>query len=550
MMEEEIDKMNSNDSMFMNMTNETTFNCSSCENEFCLAPEDYEYYLSFVKVDDFEMVFVILNVIVFLTGIMGNLLVIIAVTTTKSMQSVTNIFIVNLATADMLVMLFCAPPSVIWDVTNTWIFGSLMCRVIGYIQNLSVSVSVLTLTFIAYDRYNAICRPLQFSTRRSKAAVVIGAIWTISSMVGIPDAISLQAQNFHFPKNDPCIQDDILWDLTTCVPTWSESVDFSFTIVKGIVLYTLPLIFMSIGYYFIVKTLWRRNNIPHMDTTDTTSSAQLQLQSTTSSAGSGNASNGTYGNFNKRPTLDDPTASKVTFFRSKTTRAMRFVGRSQSGNQLEEQRTMVTSVNSASKNLDNQLKTRRKVAKMLIAVVIMFSINFFPVHFLPVLNFIVKSIYQPTEEGDPQEDSEQVSYQNWNTFFQKAAIIQHCMCYFNSAINPIIYYFMSAQFKAQYRRIVSCRCTADTPQIDYSRYNAGRGPQPSGVLAATHFRNPKDSHSQFRANTEVMTLRELSAPPLRGMDNQIVVERPMGAETEPFMRSANQTEEKLSEELL
>ena len=28
-----------------------------------------------------------------------------------------------------------------------------------------------------------------------------------------------------------------------------------------------------------------------------------------------------------------------------------------------------------------------------------------------------------------------------------AGIITHCMCYFNSAINPIIYYFMSAQFK-------------------------------------------------------------------------------------------------------
>ena len=57
---------------------------------------------------------------------------------------------------------------------------------------------------------------------------------------------------------------------------------------------------------------------------------------------------------------------------------MRFVGRVQSSNNSEEQRTMVTSVNSASRNLDNQLKTRRKVAKMLIAVVIMFSINFFP----------------------------------------------------------------------------------------------------------------------------------------------------------------------------
>ncbi len=50
------------------------------------------------------------------------------------MQSVTNIFIVNLAVADMLVMLFCAPPSVIWDVTNTWIFGPLMCRIVIYIQ--------------------------------------------------------------------------------------------------------------------------------------------------------------------------------------------------------------------------------------------------------------------------------------------------------------------------------------------------------------------------------------------------------------------------------
>ena len=60
--------------------------------------------------------------------------VFIAVTTTKSMQSVTNIFIVNLAMADMLVMLFCAPPSVIWDVTNTWIFGSVMCKVVIYTQ--------------------------------------------------------------------------------------------------------------------------------------------------------------------------------------------------------------------------------------------------------------------------------------------------------------------------------------------------------------------------------------------------------------------------------
>ena len=38
------------------------------------------------------------------------------------------------------------------------------------------------------------------------------------------------------------------------------------------------------------------------------------------------------------------------------------------------------------RTLDNQLKTRRKVAKMLIVVVGMFSLNMFPVHVLPIVS--------------------------------------------------------------------------------------------------------------------------------------------------------------------
>ena len=56
-----------------------------------------------------------------------------------------------------------------------------------------------------------------------------------------------------------------------------------------------------------------------------------------------------------------------------------------------------SSSNSAVRNLDNQLRTRRKVAKMLIAVVIMFFINYFPVYFFPVLQvsleMMIASIY-------------------------------------------------------------------------------------------------------------------------------------------------------------
>ena len=59
---------------------------------------------------------------------------------------------------------------------------------------------------------------------------------------------------------------------------------------------------------------------------------------------------------------------------------------------------------SSNRTLDNQLRTRRKVAKMLIAVVIMFSINFFPVHLLPIItvrggNWLAFNIYSVKSES-------------------------------------------------------------------------------------------------------------------------------------------------------
>ena len=40
-----------------------------------------------------------------------------------------------------------------------------------------------------------------------------------------------------------------------------------------------------------------------------------------------------------------------------------------------------------------------------------------------------------------------LAYERMMVFLVNGSIITHCMCYFNSAINPIIYYVMSAQFK-------------------------------------------------------------------------------------------------------
>lgn len=65
---------------------------------------------------------------------MGNALVCISVYSNYTMRTVTNIFIVNLAVADFFVILFCLPPTVVWDVTETWFLGESMCKVVLYFQ--------------------------------------------------------------------------------------------------------------------------------------------------------------------------------------------------------------------------------------------------------------------------------------------------------------------------------------------------------------------------------------------------------------------------------
>lgn len=48
---------------------------------------------------------------------------------------------------------------------------------------------------------------------------------------------------------------------TQCVWSWSQESQTTFTIVKLMLLYTLPLLFMSVAYWRIVRVLWK-SNIP------------------------------------------------------------------------------------------------------------------------------------------------------------------------------------------------------------------------------------------------------------------------------------------------
>lgn len=78
--------------------------------------------------------FVILSVVVLVIGLVGNCLVWFAVWRNPRMRSATNIFLVNLAVADFLVILICLPPTMAEDVTGIWYLGKEMCKIVKCLQ--------------------------------------------------------------------------------------------------------------------------------------------------------------------------------------------------------------------------------------------------------------------------------------------------------------------------------------------------------------------------------------------------------------------------------
>ncbi|XP_053686039.1 orexin receptor type 2-like [Sabethes cyaneus] len=335
-----------------------------------LTYEEYrQLLLDYIYPSTAEWILIASHTVVFIMGLVGNALVCVAVYTNHTMRTVTNIFIVNLAVADFFVILFCLPPTVVWDVTETWFMGKAMCKVVIYFQTVSVTVSVLTLTFISIDRWYAICFPLRYKPRPERAWRFIAVIWLIGILSDLPEFLVLTTR-----------RKKLRFDIklfTQCVATWDKEKEKTFYIVKFVFLYSLPLLFMTIAYFQIVRVLWRSDTIP-----------------------------------GHRESRTQPCGIHST-------------------------RSTLNCVGNTSTM--GQLRARRKAAKMLVAVVIMFAGCYFPVHMLNVARYTFDI--------------------NQSDIVAVLSLFSHWLCYANSAVNPVIYNFMSGKFRREFKNALEkCHC--------------------------------------------------------------------------------------------
>lgn len=120
--------------------------------------------------------------------IVGNMLVIIAIATEKSLKNIQNWFIASLAVADFFLGLIIMPFSLANELMGYWIFGSWWCDVHSAMDVLLCTASIMNLCLISLDRYWSITKAVDYLKSRTpaRAALMIAAVWIMSALICIP----------------------------------------------------------------------------------------------------------------------------------------------------------------------------------------------------------------------------------------------------------------------------------------------------------------------------------------------------------------------------
>uniref|UniRef100_A0A8C0IP36 Somatostatin receptor 4 n=1 Tax=Chelonoidis abingdonii TaxID=106734 RepID=A0A8C0IP36_CHEAB len=180
--------------------------------------------------------------LVCLLGLLGNSLVIFVILRYAKMKTATNIYLLNLAIADELLMLsipFVATSAAL----HHWPFGRALCRTVLGVDGLNMFTSVFCLTVLSLDRYIAVVHPLRAATyRRPRVAKMVnGGVWLLSLLVASPIPIFAGTAATHDGRAVAC---NLLWPS----PVWSAAFVF-YTTLLG---FLLPVLAMGLCYLLIV----------------------------------------------------------------------------------------------------------------------------------------------------------------------------------------------------------------------------------------------------------------------------------------------------------
>ncbi|CAF4103698.1 unnamed protein product [Rotaria sp. Silwood2] len=173
-------------------------------------------------------------------GIVGNLLVCLAIATERRLQNRTNWFLFSLALADMLVSGLVIPLAVVKEFTGFWILGPALCDLWIFLDVCSCTSSIMHIVVISIDRYLAINDPLNTRNRQQKCKILllIILVWLIAILLSSPMIVLGAINPYNIFIDGQCLINNQF-----------------FVIYGSVVSFVIPLIIVIIMYTLTVRRL-------------------------------------------------------------------------------------------------------------------------------------------------------------------------------------------------------------------------------------------------------------------------------------------------------
>ncbi|XP_006011954.1 alpha-2C adrenergic receptor [Latimeria chalumnae] len=155
--------------------------------------------------------------------IVGNILVVISVFTSRALKAPQNLFLVSLASADVLVAALVMPFSLANELMGYWYFGTLWCDIYLALDVLFCTSSIVHLCAISLDRYWSVTQAVEYNLKRTPKRIkgVIVAVWLISAIISFPPLISMDRSSQGDPEDamfPQCgLNDDTWYILSSCI---------------------------------------------------------------------------------------------------------------------------------------------------------------------------------------------------------------------------------------------------------------------------------------------------------------------------------------------
>ncbi|XP_004681054.1 PREDICTED: alpha-2A adrenergic receptor [Condylura cristata] len=194
---------------------------------------------------------VCLAVLLMLLTVFGNVLVIIAVFTSRALKAPQNLFLVSLASADILVATLVIPFSLVNEVMGYWYFGKAWCEIYLALDVFFCTSSIVHLCAISLDRYWSITQAIEYNLKRTPRRIkaIIVTVWVISAVISLPPLITIEkgGGGGQQPAERRCEINDQKWYvISSCIGSFFA-----------------PCLIMILVYVRIYQIAKRRTRVPH-----------------------------------------------------------------------------------------------------------------------------------------------------------------------------------------------------------------------------------------------------------------------------------------------